>query len=211
MAVSSVQLDLMEFVERNILPRYNQFDRAHNMAHVIRVIKRALVLAEKIGADVNMAYVAAAYHDLGLEGPRAIHHITSGKILMADQRLRKWFTKEQIVTLKEAVEDHRASSSRSPRSVYGKITAEADRDLEPEMVFRRTVQYGLTQYPELSKEAQWERFERHLNEKYSTSGYIKLWIPGSINEQYLNEIRNILPNKVLLRQWFDRLFEEETR
>ena len=36
MAVSSVQLDLMEFVERNILPRYNQFDRAHNMAHVMR-------------------------------------------------------------------------------------------------------------------------------------------------------------------------------
>ena len=206
MAVSSVQLDLMEFVERNILPRYNQFDRAHNMAHVMRVIKRALVLAEKIGADVNMAYVAAAYHDLGLEGPRAIHHITSGKILMADQRLRKWFSKDQIVTLKEAVEDHRASSSRSPRSVYGKITAEADRDLEPEMVFRRTVQYGLTNYPELSR----ERFQRHLNDKYSTSGYIKLWIPGSINEQYLNEIRNILPNKVLLRQWFDRLFEEET-
>ena len=176
----------------------------------MRVIKRSLVLAEKIGADVNMAYVAAAYHDLGLEGPRAIHHITSGKILMADQRLRKWFSKDQIVTLKEAVEDHRASSSRSPRSVYGKITAEADRDLEPEMVFRRTVQYGLTNYPELSKEAQWERFERHLNDKYSTSGYIKLWIPGSINEQYLNEIRNILPNKVLLRQWFDRLFQEET-
>lgn len=57
MAVSSVQLDLMEFVEQNILPRYNQFDRAHNMAHVMRVIKRALVLAQKIGADVNMAYV----------------------------------------------------------------------------------------------------------------------------------------------------------
>ena len=210
MAVSSVQLDLMEFVEQNILPRYNQFDRAHNMAHVMRVIKRALILAQKIGADVNMAYVAAAYHDLGLEGPRAIHHITSGKILMADQRLRKWFTKEQLVTMKEAVEDHRASSSRSPRSVYGRITAEADRDLEPEVVFRRTVQYGLTHYPELGKEAQWERFDRHLTEKYSNSGYIKLWIPGSINEQYLNEIRNILPNKVLLRQWFDRLFEEET-
>ena len=119
MAVSSVQLDLMEFVERNILPRYNQFDRAHNMAHVMRVIKRALVLAEKIGADVNMAYVAAAYHDLGLEGPRAIHHITSGKILMADQRLRKWFSKDQIVTLKEAVEDHRASSSpTSHRQIF---------------------------------------------------------------------------------------------
>lgn len=211
MATSSVQLDLMEFVERNILPRYNQFDPAHNIAHVQRVIKRALALAEKIGADPNMAYVAAAYHDLGLEGPRAIHHITSGKILMADQRLRKWFSKEQIATMKEAVEDHRASTSRSPRSVYGRITAEADRDLEPEVVFRRAIQYGLTNYPEMDKEAQWERFQKHIDNKYSTSGYIKLWIPGSANEQYLNDIRNIIANKSLLRQWFDRLFDEKVR
>ena len=84
-----VSLDLMEFIEQNILPKYNAFDKAHNLTHVNRVIKNSLALAEKTGADINMAYAIAAYHDLGLEGPRAIHHISSGKIVMADRRLRR--------------------------------------------------------------------------------------------------------------------------
>ena len=99
-----------------------------------------------------MVYVSAAYHDLGMEGPRAIHHITSGKILAADARLKKWFSTEQLRIMKEAVEDHRASSSRVPRSIYGKIVAEADRELDFNIVFSRTVLYGLENYPEKNKE-----------------------------------------------------------
>lgn len=98
-----------------------------------------------------MAYAIAAYHDLGLEGPRAVHHLTSGKILAADQRLQKWFTNEQLKIMKEAVEDHRASTSHTPRSLYGKIVAEADRDLEPSIVFRRTIEYGIDHYPEKTR------------------------------------------------------------
>ena len=98
-----VSLDLMEFVERNILPRYNNFDKAHNLNHANLVIKNSLALALSTGADINMAYAIAAYHDLGLEGPRAIHHISSGKILMADRRLRRWFSEEQIKIMKEAL------------------------------------------------------------------------------------------------------------
>ena len=101
----NISLDLMEFVETNILPRYNAFDKAHNISHAVRVIRRSEDLAAKIGADANMAYTIAAYHDLGLEGPRAIHHLTSGKILAADTRLQKWFSSEQIKIMKEAVED----------------------------------------------------------------------------------------------------------
>ena len=87
-----VSLDLMEFIEREILPRYAEFDKAHNMQHVTGVIRRSIAIAQSVGADVNMAYAIAAYHDLGLSGPRAVHHLTSGKILLADVRLRRWFT-----------------------------------------------------------------------------------------------------------------------
>ena len=96
-----VNLDIMSFVEQQILPRYNAFGRSHGLGHVQRVIKSSLQLASMIGADLNMSYVIAAYHDLGMEGPRAIHHITSGKILLADVRLRKWFSAEQIKIMKE--------------------------------------------------------------------------------------------------------------
>ena len=208
MDTRNVSLDLMEFVEQNILPRYNDFDRAHRLSHANHVIKNSLALALSTGADINMCYVIAAYHDLGLEGPRAIHHITSGKILLADRRLRRWFSDEQLKIMKEAVEDHRASASHAPRSIYGKIVAEADRDLEPEHVFRRTIEYGLDHYPEKSKEEQWERILDHMEHKYSSHGYIKLWLPNSPNEKFLKEIRELIVDRKALRETFDKLFKD---
>ena len=210
MDARNVSLDIMEFVEQNILPKYASFDKAHRLAHANSVIRRSVVLARTIGADINMAYVIAAYHDLGLEGPRAIHHLTSGKILAADMRLRKWFSPEQIKIMREAVEDHRASSSHAPRSIYGKIVAEADRDISPETVFSRTVQYGLDHYPEKSKEEQWQRFVDHMENKYSAHGYIKLWIQNSPNHEGLTRLRSIISDKRLLREEFDKYYNIET-
>ena len=201
-------LDLVEFVETNILPQYAQFDSAHNMEHVTRVIRNALDLVRQTGADINMVYVIAAYHDLGMSGPRAIHHITGGKILASDARLKKWFSSEQINIMKEAVEDHRASASHAPRSLYGKIIAEADRDIIPDVVFSRTIAYGLANYPQLDYEQQWQRFREHMEQKYSADGYIRLWIPGSPNEKRLAELRAIIASPDQLRRHFDRLYEE---
>lgn len=202
-------LDLVEFVETQILPQYAAFDRAHNIEHVTRVIRASLDLARKTGADIDMAYAIAAYHDIGLSGPRAIHHLTSGKILMSDARLKRWFSAEQLKLMKEAVEDHRASASRAPRSIYGKIVAEADRDIDPEGVIRRTIQYGLSNYPQLDNEGHWQRFMQHMNEKYSVNGYIRLWIQGSDNERKLNELRDLIASPHKMRPVFDRIFTEE--
>ena len=175
-----------------------------------KVIRASLDLARQMGADMDMAYVIAAYHDLGLSGPRAIHHVTSGKILMQDARLKRWFSAEQLKMMKEAVEDHRASASRAPRSIYGKIVAEADRDIQPETVIRRTIQFGLSNYPHLDREGHWQRFMQHMDEKYSSNGYIRLWIQGSENEKRLNELRTLISQPTRMRQVFDRLFDEET-
>lgn len=208
MSVSAVNLELMEFVEKNILPRYNSFDKAHNITHVSHVIENSLALASGLGADANMVYAIAAYHDLGLEGPRAIHHLTSGRILAADKRLGKWFSPEQLKVMKEAVEDHRASSSHTPRSIYGKIVAEADRELEPSVVVKRTVEYGLDHYPEKNKEEQWERFVSHLNNKYSAHGYIQLWLPNSPNKAKIETLRNLINNPKQLRELFEKVYNE---
>ena len=204
-------LDLVEFIETQILPQYQQFDRAHNMEHVTRVIRSSLQLAQQTGADVDMVYAIAAYHDLGLTGPRAIHHLTSGKILMADARLKRWFSPEQLRLMKEAVEDHRASASRAPRSIFGKIVAEADRDLEPNNVIRRTIQFGLANYAQLDREGHWQRLLQHLEEKYSTRGYIHLWISGSQNERWLNELRELREHPNNMRPIFDKIFDDETK
>lgn len=205
---NQVDLTLMEFVEKQILPRYTAFGESHGLYHVTRVIKNSLELARMLGADINMTYTIAAYHDLGMEGPRAIHHITSGKILTADARLKKWFSPKQIKIMREAVEDHRASASHAPRSIYGKIVAEADRDIDIDTVFTRAIQYGIEHDPDKDKEWQFKRFDSHMEEKYSNNGYIKLWIPHSPNEKKLKELRDIIVNKELLRQYFDKIYDK---
>lgn len=210
MTGNNVSLDLMEFIERKILPKYSEFDKAHNIEHVTKVIRSSMKLARQLGTDINMSYAIAAYHDIGMSGPRALHHINGGKILQNDMRLRKWFSPTQIKIMKEAIEDHRASASHEPRSIYGRIVAEADRDISVDSIFRRTVQFGLEHYQEKNKEEHWERFLEHMMQKYSINGYIKLWIPGSENEKKLNEIRSIIEDTSLLRTYFDRFYEEET-
>lgn len=211
MISNSPSLDLVEFIETQILPRYAVFDRAHNLEHVTRVIRNSLELVKSTGADINMVYTIAAYHDLGMSGHRADHHLRGGKILAADARLKKWFSPEQLKIMKEAVEDHRASASRAPRSIYGKIVAEADRDIDSDTVFRRTIQFGLSNYPELDREGHWKRFQEHMQSKYSKDGYIKLWIPNSPNAQRLNALRNIIAQPEQLRKEFERLFDDETK
>ena len=204
-------LELIQFIETNILPRYNSFGKSHGLQHVSRVIKASITLANQIGANVDMAYVIAAYHDLGMSGPRAVHHLTGGRILNADSRLKKWFSTVQIKIMKEAVEDHRASASRAPRSIYGKIVAEADKDLDPDVVFTRAIQYGIENYPLLDEEQQWKRFVQHMNEKYSARGYIHSWIPGSANAENLKKIQNIIEQREKLHQIFKNIYVKEKR
>lgn len=198
----------MQFVETQILPRYNAFDRAHRLGHAKHVIQMSLELAAKVGADIDMAYTVAAYHDLGLSGPRAIHHLTSGRILATDRRLSRWFSPAQIQVMREAVEDHRASAAKEPRNIYGRIVAEADRELDSDTVIRRTVEYGLDHYPELDAEGQWNRFREHLQNKYSRQGYIRLWVSDSPNAARLAALRELIDDADALRRRFDTVLAE---
>ena len=122
---------LVAYIEAEIIPRYAAFDRAHDERHVRTVIERSLALAGQLGADADMAYTVAAYHDTGLTAGRERHHTVSGEILAADTALRRWFDEEQIAAMRQAVEDHRASAGAPPRNLYGRIVAEADRLIEP--------------------------------------------------------------------------------
>jgi uncharacterized protein len=89
--------------------------------------------------------------------------------------------------------------------------AEADRDISVDIVIRRTIQYGLGNYPQLDKEGHWKRFKKHLDEKYSINGYIRLWLPHSPNERSLNELRQLIANPQKLRETFETIFAEETK
>lgn len=200
---------LLDYLNSNILPQYENFDSAHRRDHADAVIRNSIELAKHYDVDLNMVYTVAAYHDTGLCNGRETHHIKSGEILREDKELLRWFSQNQLKTMGEAVEDHRASLSGEPRSIYGKIVAEADRDIDPLKIIRRTVQYGIDNHPELDKEAHWLRAVEHLKEKYGEGGYLKTILPESNNTANLKELRKLIADTAELRKTFDKLFSEE--
>lgn len=200
---------LVQYIETRIIPRYASFDKAHREDHARAVIDRALEMGKNYEINPDMLYAAAACHDLGLAVDRKTHHLESGRIIRADAQLRRWFTPEQIETIAQAAEDHRASATAPPRSIYGALVAEADRMIVPETIVRRTIQYGLSHYPDLDKESHWQRTLEHLHEKYAEGGYLHLLIPGSPNEAPLARLREIIRDEEHLRSLFETIFAQE--
>lgn len=200
---------LVQYVESEIVPRYASFDKAHREDHVRKVIEEAMNMSVHYDVDKDVLYAAAAFHDTGLVDGREVHHMSSGRIIREDPHLKEWFTPDKIETIAQAAEDHRASSGCEPRSIYGKIVAEADRDIEPMRILRRTVQFGMEHYPELDKEGHWKRMLEHLAEKYDYGGYLKLYIPESSNAVGLQALRDIIHDPERLRSIFERFYEEE--
>ena len=204
----TINNSLVQYIEQEILPRYEHYDAAHQRDHIDAVILRSLELAKHYDVNVDMVYAIAAYHDTGICEGRETHHLVSGRIIREDKRLHDWFDEQQIETMAQAAEDHRASSTHEPRSIYGKIVAEADRLIVPETVIKRTIQYGLDHYPDYDKEGQYQRFKEHMTEKYSDRGYLRLWLPESDNAPRLEELRKIIRDENKLRQTFEKEYDK---
>ena len=199
---------LQRYIELEILPRYDAFDAAHQRDHADSVIRQSLALAVHYDVDVDMVYAIAAYHDTGLVVDRKTHHLESGRIIRSDARLLEWFSLEQIETMAQAAEDHRASSDHEPRSIYGKIVAEADRLIDTDTILRRTVQYGFAHYPEMTREEHIARAIAHLHEKYAEGGYLKLWIPESPNAARLCELWALIRREDELLHRVETIYDE---
>ena len=199
-------MTLKQYVEQTILPQYDAFDGGHQRDHAETVICESLKLAREYNADEQMAFVIAAYHDLGLRVDRELHHIHSGEILLSDKTLRQWFTEEQLHLMRDAVEDHRASSKNPPRTIYGAIVAEADRQIEPQTIIQRTMAYSLKLFPDGDFETLYQRSKEHLLEKYAENGYLHLWLNSERNVQGLEMLRAIIRDEAKLRElckeWF---------
>jgi uncharacterized protein len=200
-----VSLDLMSFIETSILPKYNSFGKSHGLAHVQRVITSSMVLARRLGADIDMVYTIAAYHDLGMSGPRAIHHITGGKILMATTAAEMVLGRADQ-NHEEAVEDHRASASHEPRSIYGKIVAEADRDLQPEVVFTRAIEYGVEHYPSSTRRASGSGLPATWKRNTRSSALSSCGFPTLPTSNTSKTVRVLIADKSRLRAAFDKIY-----
>ena len=111
-----INKELQEYIEKNILPEYNKNEKGHNIDHIKYVINRSIELVKEnnLEVNINMVYTIAAYHDIGHHINPETHEIESAKIMIKDENLKKFFNEEELITIKEAIEDHRASAKKDP-------------------------------------------------------------------------------------------------
>lgn len=203
-----VNQEIVNYIQQNIIPKYTYFDKAHNLEHVNKVIQNSLSIANEYDADLNKAYTIAAYHDLGLIQGRENHEKASADLLIADLKLKEWFSENELILMAEAVEDHRASNDYEPRSIYGKIISEADRDIEYFTILKRTIQYGLDNYKSNDFEQHLSRAYEHIQNKYGENGYLKLWLDTEVNRHNLQELRSMIVSYEKFIIDFKKIFNE---
>ncbi len=188
--------ELKEYIENNIFPEYEKNDEGHNLEHINYVINRSFKFADTVeGINYDIVYTVAAYHDIGHHINPKAHEIVSAEIMYNDNQLNKFFTNEEREIIKEAIEDHRASSNHEPRSIYGKIVSTADRNNTVEACLRRSYLYGKRLAPKFTDEQLFERAYEALNMKFGENGYAKFFFKDDEYEKFLKDIRKLLSDK----------------
>ena len=193
-----VNESLKKYIEEVIFPQYELNDMGHNIDHIRYVIERSLKFASEV-EDINldMVYTIASYHDIGHHIDAKNHEVVSAKILGEDQKLKEYFSKEEIDEMVCAVEDHRASLEYEPRSVYGKIVSSADRNTLIEVPLKRTYAYRIGHNPESSLEQIIEESRLHLKNKFGKEGYAteKMYFEDNDYKLFLEEIAELVDNE----------------
>lgn len=206
--------ELRKYIKNNIFPEYEKNEKAHGIEHIKYVIDRSFELVEENNLDVNkdMVYTIAAYHDIGHHIDPKNHEELSAEIMSKDEDLKTFFNEEELTTIKEAIEDHRASSKTDPRSIYGKIVSSADRNNTVEACLRRTYSYGKKLDPEATDEELFLRAHDVLTKKFGEGGYAKFYFKDKKYEDFLKEIRKLLKDKdkyiKTQRDYINKLKEE---
>jgi uncharacterized protein len=209
--MTNLNQKLIIYLKENIVPIYQSFDSAHQIDHVIKVIEDSLLIAKDYDVDMNMVYTIACFHDIGLQFGRDNHHMTGGLFLYEDPFLNTIFTTHERIMMKEAVEDHRASNDHSPRSIYGKIIAEADRQISYETICKRTIQFGFKHYQNLPMDDMIERAITHIKEKYGEQGYLKLWLKTKNNQEGLKKIHEMLKDEEKMKAFLKDIYFQEKK
>ena len=189
--------DLIKYIEENIFPEYSKNESGHGIDHIKYVIKRSfdIVSQNKLDVNLDMVYIIAAYHDIGHHIDSKNHEKVSAEIMSKDKELERFFNDEELKIIKEAIEDHRASSDHEPRSIYGRIVSSADRNNTVEDCLRRTYTYGLKLDPKSSDDELFERAYNVLLNKFGENGYAKFFFKDNEYEQFLKDIRKLLKDK----------------
>lgn len=195
--MGDINKNLQHYVEMLIFPLYSFNEQAHDINHIKYVLDRSfeLVKDNNLEVDANKVYTIAAYHDIGHHIDPVNHEILSACMMYEDDALETFFSEQELLEMKHAIEDHRANLNVEPRSIYGKIISSADRNNSIELCIIRTYFYGKKHFPQYSNEELFERSYNFITNKFGTDGYAKFYFKDQKYEDFLREIRLLLSDK----------------
>ena len=193
----NIDINIKNYIENYVFPEYEKNEKGHGIEHIKYVIRRSFELVEenKLDVDENIVYVIAAYHDLGHHIDPKKHEVISAQMMYEDENLKKFFNSDELLIIKEAIEDHRASAKTEPRSIYGRIVSSADRNNTVEDCLKRTYFYGKRLNPEATDDELFLRAYDALVNKFGENGYAKFYFKDKEYEDFLTKIRELLNNK----------------
>lgn len=137
----TVNKSLIDYIEKKIFPEYAKNDKGHSILHIEEVIRRSFELKNTIGLNHlkdDLIFTIAACHDNGKYIDHKTHEKIAAERFFTNQEFKKFFSDNEMLTIKEAIEDHRSSFSDTPRSDYGKLISSADRNSTIDIVFKRS-------------------------------------------------------------------------
>lgn len=195
--------ELLDYIQREIFPIYSLNDEGHNLDHINYVIERSLKFAKQF-KDINleMVYVIASYHDVAAHIDRKRHEELSAEFFYNDEKMKDFFSDEERIVIKEAIEDHRASAKKEPRSDYGKIVSSADRSVDLDNLLVRTYQFRANRVPRESKEVIIDECYAHLIDKYGPKGYASSYVYDEEYEKFKQETYKLCDDKNLFIERF---------
>ena len=168
---------LNAFLNESVFPAYSEDTTGHGEDHIRDVMSWTVRLSEGMMEQRKriLCLVAAAYHDISITTMgRENHHMDSATMLREAQRdLHSWFSFSEIGVMVKAVEDHRASKVRMPRSKIGTVLSDADRapSIDLKSLIHRTWDFRRTQHPEWGLDEMAQDMHRHIFKKYGRDGY----------------------------------------
>lgn len=193
----NVSKELKDYITKHIFPEYNKNDGGHNIVHIIEVIRRSFALNDtfKLGLNENMMYAIAACHDWGKYVDHETHNLIAANNFINDEGMKQFFTDEERVIIKEAIEDHRSSKEDEPRSVYGKLISSADRNTSIEIVFIRSFFVAHERTPEENIEDYLDYTIKRLSKKYDEDNPENMFYEDQIYKVFINDMRALLKNE----------------
>lgn len=189
-----VDVKLKNYISRYIFPQYKKNDQGHGILHIKEVIRRSFALNEtfKLNLNSNIIYAIASCHDLGKYVSHETHHLIAANKFYNNKFFKTFFSNEERLLIKEAIEDHRSSKEDTPRSVYGKLISSADRNTSIEIVFIRSFYVALERTPNMNIDDYLDFTLNRLRKKYDEQNPENMFYEDEIYKIFLCDMRNLL-------------------